>query len=69
MSLDIVAVTTGDKFPSLAKIFDAMASLILNGMNWLKSASPTLRFCSSQISMLSSVLKTLKFSSKFWNQF
>ena len=69
MSLDIVGIRTLDKFSSLAKLSVALTSRFLNCKNWLKLASPLLRFWTIRKSSLSSSLRTLGFKSKYLEQF
>ena len=48
MSLDVVGISTGDKFSYLAKFCAAVTRWFLNRTNLLKSASPIVRFWISQ---------------------
>ena len=64
MSLDIVCISTGVKFSSLAKFSASLISGFLNRINWLKSVSPIVSFWASRISLLSPFLNTLSLTSK-----
>ena len=60
---DIFAIGTGDKFSSLPKLSAAMTSWFLNCLNWLISATRSVRFWTSRDPSLSLCLQTLSFTS------
>ena len=64
MSLDIVGISTGVKFSYLSVFSAALTSCFLNRRNWLKSASPIVRFWTGRNSLLSSFLNTVKCKSR-----
>ena len=69
LSLDIVGISTGDKFSSVAKFSARRTSWFPNRINWLKSASPNVGFWTSRNSLLSSFLHNLSFTSNWLESF
>ena len=65
LSLGTVGIITRDRISSPAKFSAAMTSWFLNRLNWLNSASLSVRFYTSRKTLLSCGLENLSFSSKF----